>query len=103
MTEKPTIIDTDYESNSYLAMAARSGRILAEMSTEGSELIGHVTIGIYSDGTYSCGFKMPDDQPFMGPTLFCAFIKEVPPLNLARIERGKWQWWWDAVLLLVWT
>lgn len=71
------VIDTGYEPRSYLAMAARSGRILTEMSKDGSELIGHVTIGVYSDGTYSCGFKMPDDQPFMGPTLFCAFIKEV--------------------------
>jgi len=77
MTDPVKIIDTSYEHSSYLAMAARSGRILAEMSQEGSELIGHVSIGIYSDGTYSCGFKMPDDQPFIGPTLFCAFIKEV--------------------------
>lgn len=77
MSENITVIDTDYDHSGYLAMAARSGRILAEMSKDGSELIGHVSIGIYSDGSYSCGFKMPDDQPFMGPTLFCAFIKEV--------------------------
>ncbi len=77
MSDKPKLIDTGYEPGSYLAMAARSGRILAEMSEEGSELIGHVTIGIYSNGGYSCGFKMPTDQPFMGPTLFCAFIKEI--------------------------
>lgn len=77
MTAKLEKIDTGFQGDGYLEMAARSGRILAEMSAEGSELIGHVTIGIYSDGTYSCGFKMPTDQPFMGPTLFCAFVKEI--------------------------
>lgn len=77
MTDKIRVIDTGYEHGGYLEMAARSGRIIAEMSTEEAPLIGHVTIGIYADGTYSCGFKMPEDQPFMGPTLFCAFLKTV--------------------------
>lgn len=71
------IIDTAYEHDSHLAMAARSGRIIAEQSEEGSELVGHVTIGIYSNGTYSCGFKMTEDHPFLGPTLFCAMVKEI--------------------------
>lgn len=66
-----------YDEDSPQARAARSGRTLAENSTEQSTLIGHVTIGIYSDGTYSCGYNMPEDQPFMGPTLFCAFIKTI--------------------------
>lgn len=71
------IIDTGYEHDANCAAAARSGRVLAEMSTDEAPLIGHISIGIYADGTYSCGFRMPDDQPFMGPTLFCAFVKEV--------------------------
>lgn len=77
MADNLHVLETGYDHTGYLEMAARSGRILAEMSHEGSELIGHVSIGVYSDGSYSCGFKMPDDQPFMGPTLFCAFVKEV--------------------------
>ena len=77
MTDKMHVIDTGFVEDGYLEMAARSGRIIAEMSTEEAPLIGHVTIGIYADGTYSCGFKMPEDQPFMGPTLFCAFLRTV--------------------------
>lgn len=52
MTAKLEKIDTGFQPEGYLEMAARSGRILAEMSGEGSELIGHVAIGIYSDGTF---------------------------------------------------
>ncbi|SES19832.1 hypothetical protein [Sphingobium sp. YR768] len=71
------IIDTNYDEGSHLSMAARSGRIIAEMSTDESPLVGHITIGIYGDGTYSCGFKMTEDHPFLGPTMFCALVKEI--------------------------
>lgn len=71
------IIDTKYSHDSGLEMVARSGRRMAEMSTDEAPLVGHVTIGIFADGTYSCGFKMPEDQPFIGPTMFCAYIKEI--------------------------
>lgn len=85
MIMNPGIIDTNYDHDSYTAAAARSGRILAEMSTEEAPLVGHLAIGIYADGTYSRGFKMPTDQPFIGPTLFCAMLKEI----IAREMTGQ--------------
>ena len=55
-------IDTGFDYDSPISRAARSGRLIAEHSTEAAPLIGHLTIGIYGDGTYSCGFVMPEDH-----------------------------------------
>lgn len=69
---------TTFESDPRLAAAARSGRMIAEMSTEENPLIGHLTIGIFADGGYSTGYLMPTGpEHFMGPTLFIAFVKEI--------------------------
>jgi len=72
-----SVIATGYDEGSPEARAARSGRAIAEYSEEGSELVGHVTIGIYSDGRYSCGYNMPENHAFLGSTMFCAMVKEI--------------------------
>lgn len=78
MTDPIKLAVTDYDPDSEEARMARSGRIIAEQSTEENPLIGHVTIGVYKDGGYSCGYFMPSgDESFFRPTLFTAFIKEV--------------------------
>lgn len=72
------IKDTSFESDPGLAAAARSGRLIAEMATEDNPLIGHLTIGIFADGGYTCGYRMPNGpEHFIGPTLFVAFLKEI--------------------------
>jgi hypothetical protein len=58
------------------AKVARCARIMAENQTEGSDLIGFVTVAVYSDGAYSCGYQCPEDH-LIGPTLFTAYAKEV--------------------------
>jgi len=77
-------IDTGYDYDSPIAKAVRSGRMIAEHSTDDSPLIGHLTIGIYGDGAYSCGFNVPENH-IIGPTLFIAFIREI----IARELSGK--------------
>ena len=69
-------IDTGFDYDSPISRAARSGRMIAEHSTEAAPIIGHLTIGIYGDGTYSCGFVMPENH-IIGPTFFVAYVREI--------------------------
>lgn len=78
MTEPVKLTFSEHEPDSEEGRCARSGRIIADQSTDEIPLIGHLTIGVYKDGGYSCGYFMPSgDGSFFGPTLFVAFIKEV--------------------------
>jgi len=65
------------DPDSMPAKVMRAGRCLAEYHTVETPLIGHVSIGIFADGTYSCGFQCPEDHGLFGPILFTAYIKEI--------------------------
>lgn len=58
------------------AKLSRGARMICELETEEAPLIGYVTVGIFADGTYSLGFKTPEDH-VIGATLFTAYVKEV--------------------------
>jgi len=67
------------------AALTRGARALCELETEEAPLIGHVQIGVFADGRYSIGYRIPDDHPLLGTTLFCAMVKEI----IAREMTGK--------------
>ena len=73
----PYAVEAASDPDSLRGKLSRSARMLIENETEEAPLIGYVNVAVYSDGTYSLGFQCPEDHPFLGPTLFTAYVKEV--------------------------
>lgn len=59
------------------AKISRSARLLIENETDEAPMIGFATFAVYGDGTFSLGFQCPEEHPFLGPTLFTAYLKEI--------------------------
>ena len=70
-------IDAIGNTDSIVARVSRSARMLIEHGTDEAPLIGFATVAVYGDGGFSLGFQCPEDHPFLGPTLFTAYLKEI--------------------------
>lgn len=62
------------DKDGILGAAFSSGRALVDNSEPGSELIGYVSVGVYSDGSMSVGWQVPDGHPHISAYLFKAMV-----------------------------
>ncbi len=77
-------VTADGDPDSLPGKVSRSARMLIENGTDDSPLVGFITIGVFGNGCYSCGFQCPEDH-LIGPTLFTAYVKEVVARELTGV------------------
>lgn len=66
-----------------------NAKSVASYSEPGSELVGYVLIGLFSDGSNSSGVRWDDDKTPIPRTLMPAYVEELVRTQLLTVPRAE--------------